>query len=106
MAVAYMTDMRHYLDVLDPFEAENIPAPTRRITAFFGAVIKGAPEENTVRDSRDKAPPHDTFVTRTDPVPERLVDRKPSQEWCGNAPVLYGGRVVTAVPVCRHTTRR
>jgi hypothetical protein len=37
----WMVDQRHYLDVLDPVKAEQIPAPARRIAAFMGAVVEG-----------------------------------------------------------------
>lgn len=37
----YMTDMRHFLAMLDPTEADQVPAPARRIAAFFGGVVEG-----------------------------------------------------------------
>ena len=37
----YMTDMRHFLCVLDPNRAEKLPAPAKRLAHFHGAVVEG-----------------------------------------------------------------
>lgn len=37
----WMVDQRHYLDVLDPLKAEQIPAPAKRIATFMGSVVEG-----------------------------------------------------------------
>jgi len=39
--MADMTDMRHYLDVLDPFLSQSIPAPALRLARFFGSIVEG-----------------------------------------------------------------
>ena len=39
--MAWMVDQRHYLDVLDPAKAEQIPAPAKRTATFMGSVVAG-----------------------------------------------------------------